>query len=315
MARSSPVALALLLGAILLSACDGEFVNLGAADASLGEAGRSGGPPITRVWQVEDSPLLPQVDGLLLASPSLTQDGNLFFSAQERGTSGGEPKPTTVWRAPPAGNGFGTPVPVPVPLGTLERVDVASPAVSWLGTELWFGANVKGHTDVFRCQLFAGSCGTPQPVDELSSDYDDAPRPPALDGTIMALSSKRHGRPFLYQIYLATRASADAAWGAPSQAGLETINSAAFQSADGFLAEDALALYFSSTRAGTSDLYVARRATLQAAFGTPQALADLNTEAEERMPWLSPSGQQLYFVSNRSTTQFTQYALYVAQKL
>jgi hypothetical protein len=151
-------------------------------------------------------------------------------------------------------------------------------------------------------------------VAELCSDYDDAPRPPALGGTLMPLSSKRHGG-VLYQIYLSERASPVAAWGEPSQALLATINSARYQSADGFITESGLELYFSSTRAGSSDLYVARRASTHSAFGPPEALADLNTEWEERMPWLSPDGQSLYFSSNQPTRQFQQYELYVARKL
>jgi hypothetical protein len=307
MARSSLVALA--TGAALLCGCEGELVNLGASGAPLGEAG---GPAAPRVWSVEAAPLLPQEEDLLLASPSLTSAGDLFFSAQERGsTPSGEPKPTGVWKARPAGDGFG--VPAPVPLGQMEMADVASPAVSWSGEELWLGMNVDGSTDVFRCLLRDGACSAPEPVAELSSAYDDAPRPPALGETLMALSSKRHGGRY-YQIYLAERARADAAWGAPSQAKLRAVNSAEYQTADGFLTEDALSLYFSSTRGGGSDLYVSRRTTPDAEFGPPQALADLNTAAEERMPWVSADGQQLYFVSNRPTAQYAQYALYVAKK-
>jgi WD40-like Beta Propeller Repeat len=314
MARSSVVALALVTGAVVLPGCDGEFVSLGASGAPLGEAGRSGGPAITSVWGIAAAPLLAQEEDLLLANPSLTQEGELYFSAQERGsTSAGDPKPTGVRRALPAANGFFA-APVALPLGELTEVDVASPAVSLSGSELWLGMNVGGNTDVFRCALRDGACGTPQRVAELSSGYDDAPRPPALGDTVMALSSKRHGGRH-HQIYLAARASADAAWGAPSQAGLEAVNSAEFQSADGFLAEDGLALYFSSTRGGNADLYVSRREDPSQPFGAPRALADLNSAAEERMPWLSPDGQQLYFVSNRPTEQFTQYALYVAQRL
>lgn len=302
MARPSVVALALATSAGLLPACDGQLVNLGASEALIGEGTR---------WQLLDAPLLPQVDGLLLANPSLTKQGELFFSAQERGTSGGEPKPTGVLRALPSGDGYGPAV--ALSFAGLESPDIASPAVAWSGTELWFAMSVNGSTDVFRCSLQAGACGAPQRVAELSSGYDDAPRPP-LGETLMALSSKRHGSP-LYQIYLASRASADAAWGAPSQTGLGRVNSAAFQSADGFLAEDGLALYFSSTERGTSDLYVARRATLQEAFGAPSPLSELNTDAEERMPWLSADADELYFVSNRPTSQYAQYALYVARKL
>lgn len=311
MAPSSLFALA--AGAVLLVGCEGELVNLGSSGAPLGESGSPAAPPILGVWTVDDAPLVPQQEDVLLASPSLTSAGELFFSVQERGsTPAGDPKPTGVWRAPPAGDGFGPAM--PVELGELLAPDVASPAVSWSGSELWLGLNVDGNTDVFRCPLLEGRCGAPQRVAELSSGYDDAPRPPALDETLMAMSSKRHGGRY-YQIYLAARAGSSAPWDAPSQAQLEAVNSAEFQSADGFLADGGLALYFSSTRGTSSDLYVSRRASLSDAFGAPQALGDLNSAFEDRMPWVSRDGQQLYFVSNRATPQYAQYALYVARKL
>jgi WD40-like Beta Propeller Repeat len=311
MAPSPLVVLA--AGAVLLVGCEGDLVNLGSSGAPLGESGAPATPAITGVWAVDEAPLLPQREDVLLASPSLTSAGELFFSTQERGsTPAGDPKPTGVWHALPAGDGFG--VAMPLELGDLREPDVASPAVSWSGTELWLGRNVDGNTDVFRCALLEGRCGAPQRVAELSSGYDDAPRPPALDETVMALSSKRHGGRY-YQIYLAERAGPEAAWDAPTQAQLEAVNSAEFQSADGFLADGGLALYFSSTRGTSSDLYVSRRASLSEAFGAPQALADLNSASEDRMPWVSRDGRQLYFVSNRATPQFTQYALYVARKL
>lgn len=312
MARSSLVALACT--ACLVTACDGQFVNLGMSDALLGGAG-SAGAPLVDAWDVASAPLLEQEENLLLASPSLTSAGELFFSKQGRGSTGtGEPKPTTVWHALPASGGFGEPQ--PVLLGDLDEVDVASPAVSWSGDELWLGMNVDGNTDVFRSRLRDGAWTSPELVAELSSGFDDAPRPPELGGLLMALSSKRHGGGgFQYQVYLSERASPELPWSEPSQALVEAVNSGSFQSADGFLAEGGLALYFSSTRSGNSDLYVSRRASLKEPFGAPQALDDFNTAAEERMPWLSPEGARLYFVSNRPTLRYQQYALYVAERL
>ncbi len=311
MARTSLVALA--CSACWLTACDGEFINLGMSDALLGGAGSAGSPPLTGVWSVASAPLLPEEKDLLLASPSLTERGELFFSHQERGsTEAGEPKPTGLWSAPRAGSGFGEAR--AVPLGGKDE-DVASPAVTYKGDELWLGMSNGENTDVFRSQLLGGAWSKPERVEELSSsDFDDAPRPPELGGKLMALSSKRHGGR-QYQVYLAERTSPTEAWGEPSQALLGAVNSASFQSADGFLAEGGLALYFSSTRDGTSDLYVSRRESLSAPFGAPASLADFNTSEEERMPWLSPDGTRLYFVSNRATPLYQQYALYVAQKL
>ena len=136
-----------------------------------------------------------------------------------------------------------------------------------------------------------------------------------MNGTLMPLASKRGGG-LHYQIYLAKRDSAKTAWSEPSQSQLAAVNANTdeFQSADGFVTESGLELYFSSTRPGggkDSDLYVARRSSINDDFGEPELLGDLSSAAEERMPWLSPSGDHLYYASNQSG----QYALYVAIKV
>jgi hypothetical protein len=307
MARSSLLALATCAGCVL--SCQGEYVRLGSSDEMLGGGAGGGGQAgsVTRVWAAPTQPLLAEEREVLLASPTLTQDGELFFSRQPR--YGGQ---TRLWHAS-ASTGFADAS--EVELGEQMKPDIASPAVSWAGNELWLGMNVNGNTDVLRSVRSADGWSAPERVPELCSDFDDAPRPPTPSGMLMPLSSKRHGQGVFYQIYLSERPSVEAAWGEPSQALLAAVNSADFQSADGFVASSGLELYFSSTRAGSSDLYVARRTSIQSAFGAPEALADLNTEWEERMPWLSPDGQALYFASNKPTPQFQQYELYVAQKL
>jgi Tol biopolymer transport system component len=201
-----------------------------------------------------------------------------------------------------------------VKLGELTQVDVASPAISANGSELWLGLNLPegvGGTDIWLSREAGSGFSTPELVAELSSPFDDAPRPPTPDGTLMALSSKRHGGKY-YQIYLSRRASADAAWEEPSQALLASVNGADFQSADGFLADGGRALYFASNREGLqSDLYVAHRGSPTEPFAEPTPVPDLNSpSSEERMPWLSGDGRHLFFASNRSGA----YALYRADR-
>ena len=121
---------------------------------------------------------------------------------------------------------------------------------------------------------------------------------------------------FTTKFYLASRDTLDSTWREPTKTQLGAIDSTAddFQTADGLLSETGLELYFSSTRPGNgkdADLYVARRASVNEDFGDPEPLSDLNTSAEERMPWLSPRGDRLYYASNQSG----QYALYVATKI
>jgi hypothetical protein len=292
--------------------CDGEVVRLGSSGLQVGG---TGGVAAARVWDVQSAPIFAQEKDVLLANPTLTDDGrNLFYSVQERGGNP-EPHAPKIERATWDGTSWGS-IQEQV-LGDVKMPDFSSPAISATGSELWVGMLNGTNTDIFKSDLQAGVWTTPVRVAELcSSDYDDAPRPPAVAGTLMPLSSKRHGGR-LYQIYLSKREDDNAVWSEPSKALLGAVSSDAFQSADGFLDSRGLELYFSSTRDGDhadSDLYVSRRASLNDAFGEPEPLSDLNDpegRSEERMPWLSSDGKTLYFVSDRTG----QYTLYLATKL
>jgi hypothetical protein len=297
--RATPLLLVLMssLG------CEGSFVNLGSSDDQL-----SGEP---ESWQVEPEPLLHE-RGFSVANPTLTADQlKLYYSQQRRGGSP-EPYAPSLMYAVSAGAGFSAGSPLAV--AESDALGVASPAIAPNGRELFFSrSNENGDTDIWRSTGRADRWSEPELVSELNSDFDDAPRPPALGGTVMALSSKRHGG-LRYQIYFAQRASPASPFAQPSQEHLGAVNSPDFQSADALLSADGRALYFSSTRGarGDSDLYVARRADPDGDFGTPVALSELDTEAEERMPWLSEDGQTLYFVSDRPPLD--EYAVYVARR-
>jgi hypothetical protein len=308
------------LAAVLLGftgACDGDLVNLGSsALTAAGEAGASsrggsgphrGGVP---EWRPESDPVLSE-DGYSLANPTLGPEA-LFFTRQ--GT--GEPDAHAYAATQDAG-GFRLPdfdTDAPLALGEDTDGGVASPAVSLDGNELWFGKSEPGSltaTDVWVVKREGDGWTTPARVAELSSAADDAPRPPGAGGTLMPLSSKQaDGRYF--QIYLAKRA-ADGTWGTPDQALVGSLNAPGQTSVDGFLSEDGLTLYFASTQGAQndSDLFRARRATLDDTFGSPEPLPDLPRDADERDPWLSPDGSWLYYSSNRTGL----YAIYRARRL
>ncbi|HXK18275.1 MAG TPA: hypothetical protein VNG33_10760, partial [Polyangiaceae bacterium] len=232
----------------------------------------------------------------------------LFYTVQARGGD----TLTSIYRAdgPDFKDG------APIVFDGLTMADEVSPAVSAAGTKLWLGMlGASGNTDIYVSEGEGSAWSKPALVTELSSDLgDDAARPPAVNDTIMPLSSKRHGGN-LYQIYLSERPDSSSPWGEPSQANVTRLNSSSFQSADGFLGENGTELYFSSTRDnrdGHSDLYLAARSSLAEPFAEPVPLGDLNlADSEERMPWLSPDGTTLYFASNRSGD----YVLYVTSRV
>jgi hypothetical protein len=263
------------------------------------------------------APLLTPIDQVGFSNPTLTADQrHLYYTHQQHGGDP-EPYPTTVWHAVWDGARFNTGSELSLTSDAAsDPFGVASPAISADGSELWFSRRIAVSdpaadtgTDIWRSTGQGDTWSEPALVAELSSAFDDSARPPAVGGTLMPLSSKRHGGS-LHQIYFATRA-ADGSWGAPNQEHLGNINSPDYLSADGFLSADGLSLYFASTRTGDADLYVARRAALDADFGAPEALPpSLNTPFEERMPWLSADETVLYFTSTRSG----QYELYVATR-
>ncbi|MEZ4365147.1 MAG: hypothetical protein R2939_02525 [Kofleriaceae bacterium] len=92
----------------------------------------------------------------------------------------------------------------------------------------------------------------------------------------------------------ATRPSPDAAFGAPTVAGLTTVGDeyAIDLSADGLI------LVATSDRLGTTDLFLATRASTAAPFGVTTQLAGLNGPGFECCPTLSPDGQMLVYTSS-----------------
>jgi hypothetical protein len=200
-----------------------------------------------------------------------------------------------------------------LPLGEDTENGASNPALSATGDELWFGMGITGSasaTDIYLALADGDGWANPQRVDALSSMHDDSPRPPGQRGSVMPLSSKRHGGK-LYQIYFATRdASGD--WSEPNQDYLATINFAATTSVDGFLSDDGLTLYFAGAREKpeAADLYRARRDATDRDFGEPEPLRELNSANDERDPWLSEGDEWLYYSSNR--TGF--YAIYRARR-
>lgn len=63
---------------------------------------------------------------------------------------------------------------------------------------------------------------------------------------------------------------------------------------------DGLTLYFESEGlrgAGARDIWMVTRQTPSGVFGTPQAVAAINTTAKDHLPWASPDELTLYYVS------------------
>lgn len=81
---------------------------------------------------------------------------------------------------------------------------------------------------------------------------------------------------------------------------VEGINDPKAKDQDPSLTEDLLEIFFFSDRAGTQDLFVAKRTSSAKKFGTPSAIAELNVENENEFnPFIARDGLEIWFCSTR----------------
>jgi hypothetical protein len=265
---------------------------MGGAAATGGTAGVAG----TGILRFEDaSPVGGTQTDFIEDNPTLTADRLQIFFTSDRGGD------ADVWVATRefTSDDFGEPQRV-VEAST-DGVD-SSPAISLDGLTLFVGWQDEpgglGGYDIWQLERSSrlGAWSEAVPVVELNSAEDDIPRPVAMNDTVMPLGSRRSLDG--YRTYLAARANRDAPFGEPML--VEELTVAGQSTVDGFLTEDGLMLFFSSAASeGEGDLYYATRAVPDGAFGTPIPI-ELNTDADERDPWLSPDGQSFYFASDTS---------------
>ena len=146
--------------------------------------------------------------------------------------------------------------------------------------------------------------GTPLPVPNVSSEYDEGAPRISVDGLSLYFCGWLNNRPGGYggaDIWVSTRATTDDAWGAPVNLG-PTVNSPSLD-ASPCISASGLELYFASRRPGgygDADLYVTRRARVSAPWGEPENLGPaFNSSAWDGAPNLSADDLSLYFFSWR----------------
>jgi dipeptidyl aminopeptidase/acylaminoacyl peptidase len=147
----------------------------------------------------------------------------------------------------------------------------------------------------------AGACaptapfGTPAPMAEINTagaEFNAWLSPDELTIYYGAVAPAGIGG---QDIYVATRASRDAAFGAGVL--LSGVNSADDEGKIALTA-DGLTAYLAVGQPG--DLYTASRASVTAAFDALTPVAGLNTAENDAGPWISPDGRTIYFHSHRT---------------
>jgi WD40-like Beta Propeller Repeat len=287
------------IGSLAAAACTGKTHDLG------------DNPP--RAYHFETPEIVAELAFFPFArtdNPTLTADRLEIYFTSDRAGQG------DLWfaRRASAGQPFGAPEPIDVlNTSTFET----SSAISADGLTLWFGSDRVGGvgmTDIWVASRPNRSAGWLAPVNviPLNTGVEDIPRPPGQHGLVMPLSSKQ-ATSAVYQTFLAARAGAGAPFGTPVL--VSELAYADRSTVDGFLTDDGLTLFFSSSPlqfppdGGPSsdggiatpfaDLFVAWRQSTSEPFSFTQALDDLNTGGDERDPWLTADGKTLYFTSDR----------------
>ena len=230
-------------------------------------------------------------------NPTLTGDLlDLFFTSNRSDTS------ADVWTAHRAspGDPFDPPTLVTEASSPLYET---SPAISADGLSLYVGSErdgTTGGTDIWSTTRADRNApwAALENLTALDSPVNDIPRPPGQHGLVMPMASARDVTGG-YRTYLAERPDVDHPFAAPAVVtGL--VGGDIF--ADAFLSDDGLTLFYAAASGSAKpDMFVAWRVSTTDRFSLPTPLSDLNTDADERDPWLSPDGTMFYFTSDRGT--------------
>lgn len=226
--------------------------------------------------------------------PSLTDDGlELYFNATD-GAGDADILVMTrsaidaAWSAPAAVTELSS-----------DAYD-STPCVTGDGLTIWLASNRGAiSTDIWVStrDTRADAWGPPERVAALSSPAEEALGLRA-DARRIAIASDR-ASPGDFDLYLATRESADQPWSEPIR--IAELSTPALEESP-HLSGDGLTIYFASESGGSLDIYSASRPGLDEPFGPPTLLPGVNTAGLDSDPWLSADGRHILFVRQDSAT-------------
>ena len=192
---------------------------------------------------------------------------------------------------------FDTPIPVP----GLEMIDGGPPRLSPDELTIYFFTGAPTDLWTARRSALTEAFGTPTTMTAQNSPYDDADPTTTPDGLTLWFTSNRvinEG----YHMYVAARPSGLAVFGAPGLAA--TVNATDTKQWDiqPSITSDNNELWFASSRSGGMGSFDIWHAIWSGSgFGTPTAVSEINSSADDRMPTLSADQLTIYFSSTRAT--------------
>lgn len=149
--------------------------------------------------------------------------------------------------------------------------------------------------------------GPPVNVASVNSAGEDTTPEISGDGLTLHLSSVRAGGCGSADVYVAMRASRTSAWTAPA---LLAELCSAESDKGAMMTRDALAIFFTSRRAGGRALYTATRVNATSPWSTPVRVSELDGPGEEESPFLDPARLTIWFATDDLGTM----NLYVATR-
>jgi Tol biopolymer transport system component len=171
------------------------------------------------------------------------------------------------------------------------------PSISRDGLRLFFASSRAGHggLDIYVSTRTSTEdpWGAPVNVDAVNTSADEFCPTPLRDGQGLLFVSTRTGGCGGADIYRSRESPRG--WSAPENVGCD-VNSAKDE-ASPFLVGDEL--YFSSTRSGTSQIYVVPFAPGGGAIGVPEVAPGLGSSSSDARPNLRRDGLEIFFDSNR----------------
>ncbi len=188
---------------------------------------------------------------------------------------------------------WSTPTALPAPVNSAYQENSVTDAI-----HLIFGGwrpPVTTNTDLWETSSVGGVWSNPTNLASVNtSSNETSPFLTAHEDKLL-FASDRPGGLGSYDLYQAVPTAGG--WGNVTSLG-STINSGGSDISP-FISKDGTILFFSSSRAGSFDIYYSKQDSTGAwrapvAFGAP-----INTTSAEQYPALSDDGTRLYFISNR----------------
>lgn len=231
--------------------------------------------------------------------PTLTADlREIYFNSNRPGGIGGD----DIWRAErdDAESQWSAPE-VVAELSSIARdtdPEVSPDGLVMLLSSTRFGT--LGEQDVWLStrSTRGDQWSEPVQINVLNSARIDAAVANAGNMERIILSSNRPGGTGEFDLYESTKR--EETWSSPVP--IERLLTT-FNETNPFLTPDGLELYFDSNRpgdAGDDDLWLASRESLDGQLGEPEPLRELNTQAREMDPWVSPDRRVIVFSSDRN---------------